>query len=932
MLRINSTQNIGCKQSQYHAVPSFAAQLTTQQQVQELQAVQPDYNVKVPIKYKKTGELKLPFDYNAHFYKLANGQRVVIIPKEGSTVVKTYVNTGSMNEPDNLRGISHYIEHNLFNGSDGLEAGEFFGTVNKMGAETNASTGFAETNYYISSNLLNDTDLEKKIKIHASMLETPRFAVEMLEKEKGIVNSEINMILGHPENIVANETLRELYNIKSSSKDLIGGTTDNITNLTRNDVLDYYRSNYYPANMVTVITGEVSPEDTIALVAKYFSMPNKISHSRKFEDLKPLENTTRQDLISGKTTATHIMLGFNGPRNNDTKSQIYTKALANLLTADKTGRIDKQLKNLNTFANINQEKINSRPQDNRAILLSAETTEQNCEKVLKTIFEQIHSVITNPPTDEEMQIIKKSMLNGYSYIFERSFALNDFIGSNMLDGNLDYVTDFEKIVNNMSKDDIVNAAKQFMDLNKTAITVLHPQTANKNSIMNNYNNSISFSGNLEKQAVNPNNVRRYVLQNNFDVITNDIKTNNAAFQIEYNTEIPKDIKPATLYVLQGILEEGSIFRDDYEYNNDLQKNGITMIFGSGKSTITALSLFPADDMEKALKDAKEVLQNPRFTEETLDFVKRNIREYMSKREKNVNDKLYKELFDGLSISYTKDDILESLDSVTLNDAKDLYNHILSTAQGHITVSAPFSKKPELNNIFFKEVNELPKVELSKPFLDEVFKNPVVQTKVLTDIHDKNQAEIVEAFKFKNSENLKDTAAIQLLNIILGGNASSRLFNDLREKQQLAYRVNSSVRYYDNAGLFKLYIGTTTENKETGERSFDNVQKSINGFNRHIRKIMTEKVTEEELNNAKLNFKNMILTDTETTAGKNDSLSSNITTFNGPLADNELLKIIDTITVDDIYNAANYIFSGKPTYSVLATENTLKANEEFFKTL
>ena len=212
------------------------------------------------------------------------------------------------------------------------------------------------------------------------------------------------------------------------------------------------------------------------------------------------------------------------------------------------------------------------------------------------------------------------------------------------------------------------------------------------------------------------------------------------------------------------------------------------------------------------------------------------------------------------------------------------------------------------------------------------KNPVAQTKVLTDVHDKNQAEIVEAFKFKTNDNLKDTAAIQLLNIILGGNASSRLFNDLREKQQLAYRVNSSVRYYDNAGLFKLYIGTTTENKETGELSFDNVQKSINGFNRHIRKIMTEKVTEEELNNAKLNFKNMILTDTETTAGKNDSLSSNITTFNGPLADNELLKIIDTITVDDIYNAANYIFSGKPTYSVLATENTLKANEEFFKTL
>ncbi len=932
MLRINPTQNIDCKQPKFQANPSFSVQIPSQLQNAELPAVQPDYNVKVPMKYQKSGEMKLPFDYTAHFYKLANGQRIVVIPKEGETVVKTYVNTGSMNEPDNLRGISHYIEHNLFNGSEGLDAGEFFQTANNMGADTNASTGFAETNYYISSNLLNDDDLEEKIKIHASMLETPKFALNMLEKEKGIVNSEINMILGDPENIVANETLKKLYNIKSSSKDLIGGTTQNITNLTREDVLDYYNNNYFPANMVTVITGEVSPEDTMQLVAKYFSAPNKISHSRKFEELKPLEKTERQDLISDKATATHIMLGFNGPKNNDTKSRIYLSALSALLTEPKTGRIDKNLKDLNTFADLQLEKVSSRPKDNMAVLVSAETTEANSEKVLKTIFEQIYSVITNPPTDEEMKIIKKSLLNGYSHIFEVSHSINGIIGGNMLNGTLDMVTDYEKIVNNMTKEDLVNAAKQFLDLNKAAVTVLHPQIANKDSITNQYKNAISFGGNIQKQAINPSNVNRYVLGNNFDVVTNNIKTNNAVFQIQYNTEIPKDIKPATLYVLRGILDEGSKFRDDFEYNNDLHKNGILMDFSSGKSTIIATSLFSADDMETALKDAKEVLQNPRFTQETLDFIKRDIKESISKREKRVNDKLYKELFDGLSISYTKEDILNSLDSVTLDDVKDLYYHILSTAQGHVTVSAPFGKKPELSHILFREIGELPNVQPAKPYLKDTFKTPVQQTKVLTDVHDKNQAEIVEAFKFKTNDNLKDTASIQLLNIILGGNASSRLFNDLREKQQLAYRVKSSVRYYDNSGLFSLYIGTTTDNKETGEQSFDNVQKSINGFNKHIQKIMTEKVSEKELENAKLNFKNMILSSTETTAGKNDSLSANITDFNGPLADNELLKIIDTITVDDIYNAANYIFSGKPTYSILATENTLKANEEFFKTL
>ena len=101
-----------------------------------------------------------------------------------------------------------------------------------MGAYTNASTGFAETNYFISSNLLNQGDLENKIKIHASMLEMPRFAEDMLNKEKGIVNSEINMILGDPVLIAENATLKKLYNINSTSGDLIAGTTENINNIT----------------------------------------------------------------------------------------------------------------------------------------------------------------------------------------------------------------------------------------------------------------------------------------------------------------------------------------------------------------------------------------------------------------------------------------------------------------------------------------------------------------------------------------------------------------------------------------------------------------------------------------------------------------------------------------------------------------------------
>ena len=138
-------------------------------------------NISVPQTYRHINSFEIPQVGKAHFYKLQNGQKVIIVPTEGETIVKTHVNVGSMNEPDNLRGISHFIEHNLFNGTQELNAGEFFKKTNQMGAKTNASTGFAKTDYFIATHLLEDKDLEKTIKLHADMLSD----LSSLKKKKG---------------------------------------------------------------------------------------------------------------------------------------------------------------------------------------------------------------------------------------------------------------------------------------------------------------------------------------------------------------------------------------------------------------------------------------------------------------------------------------------------------------------------------------------------------------------------------------------------------------------------------------------------------------------------------------------------------------------------------------------------------------------------
>lgn len=897
--------------------------------------VTPDYSVKTPLTYQKLSEFKLPFDLKANLYKLSNGQRVVIIPKEGKTVLKTYVNTGSMNEPDNLRGISHYIEHNLFNGSEGLESGDFFKKVDEMGASTNASTGFSQTDYFISSNLLKENDLEEKIKLHASMIETPRFAIEMLEKEKGIVNSEINMITADPLNIGINKTLKNLYQINTTSLDLIGGTTSNITSLTRDDVVNYFNNNYYPANMVTVVTGEVNPEETMKLLSKHFSSKKQPQANRHFEDLKPIQTPIREDIISDKATATSIVLAFDGPKNNDAEEKILTQALAQMLTMSKTSRIDKKLKDLNSSAFTEIERIGSRNTDNRAILMLAEGTEANSEKIIKTIYTEISRLAQNPPTEEELDVVKKRMLKGFSQIFERSSMVNSIVGGTFQDNDLNLIANYESIVNSITPEKISEGAKKYLDLNKVALTVIHPATATEETIKANHKNvaAISFTGaTVPKQAINMDNVKEYKLDNNYSIVLHDSNNNNATLRLLFeNNKFPENLKPGTAELLLKILNAGTIDKNEQQFQAELDKHSIETGFISGESDLQAKSTFFAEDMQEVLKTTKEVLQNPRFKEETLSKMKSEVRDEIETSEKSARDKLIPELFKGLPIGYSKADVLNSIDSVTLDDVKALHKYIIENGQASVVVSAPFSKKPELKQLVFNEIAQLPDVKVKNSDLQKIFSEQT-EPKVLTDVYNKPQAEIVKAYKFPVGQNLKDEISLNILNTILGGNPSSRLFQDLRETQKLAYAVRSNIGITGDTGVLNLSIKTTTENKETGEVSYDNLQKSIDGFNKHIEKIVNEKVSEKELENAKLSLKNSILSMNETNDGKNKSIQAGLISPYGISQENETLKLIDEITVEDINNAARYVFSANPIYSIVATENTLKENKEYIDKL
>ncbi len=899
-----------------------------------------------PISYTFIRNINLPFSNSAKLFQLANGQKVVVLEKKGPTVLETYYNVGSMNEPDEKRGISHFNEHMAFNGSKSpygsLGSGDFFKIVNDMGASTNASTGFSATNYFISSQLLGKGNVfDTSAYIQSQQLQYPEHTAEMVEKEKGPVTSEISMVGDEPVNTALNNCIKNLFQIESTSPDLVAGTISNINKLTRDDTLDYYNLWYTPDNSVTVVTGEVPAAEAINTIAKYFNKSSYVPvQNRKYQDFNAIQKPVRVDVKLPKAQSSVAVLGFAGPANNATKENIEMEVLMTAILGYKNARISKELNKIQSGAVMNIERVGNRPSDPKTILIASQTTPQKTEEVIKTIYDGINGVVQNPITPEELDTAKKYLKMTYSKISENSHALNSLLGNAILDNDLNYAENYLQILDSITPSDIVNFARKYLDLSRVSLSVIHPQSMDNSQIMNNYQNAnktasakkqpvpanqpqkIAFKARIEDKMFDTSKIKQYKLANNMEVILNPNKSDICTSYVKLQTTVPADINPCVPPILSIMLNEGSKNKNQDQFYKDVYKAGMTLKFDADFNSITAVSESLAQDTGLAIDLIKEVLSEPRLNEKSFEYAKALFKEALLKVENSAGEDMLAALFPDMKKYAPKEEVLKSIETVTLADIENFCNYIKNNAMAKAIFTAPIEKNPDIAQTVLNKLSY--GIGNFQQYKIDTFKNfkPVEQDKILTKAEPRNQAEILQAFKFKTNYNPKDQMTFSLLNTILGGGPSSRLFNDLREQQKLAYRVESDIDYEGDTGIISLGIKTTTDNPSENIEQFDNVKKSLDGFKKHIEMLKTQPVSQDELDSAKLSVKTKLLNVLETSDGQTGVLSGSMDSYYGINMVNKNFKLIDEITAADIQNAANYIFNSNSVISILASQKTL----------
>ena len=212
-----------------------------------------------------------PLPENIEILRLDNGLQVMLMrnPSQPMVGIYTQVMVGSAREDYRTSGMSHMLEHLLFNGTEKYDQDALYALADNAGAYNNANTSDFFTNYMV---VLPADRLETGLDLQSQMLFHSLIPQEKFAKEQGIVLGELVQGRDTPGHF-AEVTLRQALYEGSSLELPTLGTRSTIENMQRDDVAAFYHKWYVPNNMILTVAGNFDRDQALELIGKYYGTP-----------------------------------------------------------------------------------------------------------------------------------------------------------------------------------------------------------------------------------------------------------------------------------------------------------------------------------------------------------------------------------------------------------------------------------------------------------------------------------------------------------------------------------------------------------------------------------------------------------------------------------------------------------------------------------
>ena len=402
-------------------------------------------------------------------YDLPNGLHVILHQDNSAPVVTTSVmyHVGAKDEAAGRTGFAHFFEHLLFEGTKNIKRGEWFKIVSSNGGSNNANTSPDRTYYYETFPSNNE---QLGLWMEAERLRHPVINQIGVDTQREVVKEEKRLRMDNqPYGGLFNAILTTLFK-KHPYKGTVIGSMEDLNSAKLEEFNAFFKKYYIPNNATLVVAGDIKPEQTKKWINEYFgSIPKGTPITRNFPKETPITQEFEETIYDANIQIPAYIFAYRTPAAKERDAYILNM-LGSYLSKGKSSVLYKKLVD-NEKKALAVEAFNLGLVDHSIFAFFAIPMGNTSKDVLKKdIDAEIKKLQTDLISEEDYQKLQNQVENDFVNANSSVEGIaNTLADSYLLKGNTNLINEEINIYRSITREDLRNAAKKYLNSNQRAI-------------------------------------------------------------------------------------------------------------------------------------------------------------------------------------------------------------------------------------------------------------------------------------------------------------------------------------------------------------------------------------------------------------------------------------------------------------------------------
>lgn len=408
---------------------------------------------------------------------LENGLKIMFVSMKETkaTTIFAMVGVGSRYENERVNGLAHFSEHMFYKGTEKLKDGfEVMRALDSLGADFNAYTSDEETAFHIS---VSGEKLLPAAEILYDILVNSKFDSAEIEREKGVILEEINMVSDNPMIYISVLAQKLFFGETSLGRPTVGNK-ENIRALKRDDFVNFHANYYRPNNIILVVAGALHDKEKLMAQIKNTFGKMSLGKNEKYQSYKAEQNSPAISVHPRQIDQTHLIFGYRGISRID-ENRPTLKVLNAILGGMSSSRLFVEIRERRGLAYYVRSDFWDF-QDTGMLVAGAGVRTDKTEEAVKVIRDQFQLFANKTVSDEELERAKTNLVSHVYLGLESSEEVASFVAEReTFWGKTKKIEEIVREIKKVSKEDIQKFSKELFVRNHLNLVILGPQKDSK---------------------------------------------------------------------------------------------------------------------------------------------------------------------------------------------------------------------------------------------------------------------------------------------------------------------------------------------------------------------------------------------------------------------------------------------------------------------